>query len=63
LGLDRSASFHVEPDDEEMQEVSTDQAGVLYLKGVRPQVAVRLTRRPVNLPQSIEAGPPAATNR
>jgi hypothetical protein len=56
VGLDHSVAFHVEPDDEEMEEVTTDHAGVVYLKGVRPAIQVRLTRR------SIAADPPAATN-
>jgi hypothetical protein len=56
VGLDHSAAFHVEPDDEEMEEVSTDQAGVLYLKGIRPAIQVRLIRR-LN-----ESGPPASIN-
>jgi len=56
VGLDQETAFHVEPDDEEMEEVSSDHAGVLYLKGVRPGIEVRLTRR------SSGAGPPASTN-
>jgi hypothetical protein len=57
VGLDPVASFHVEPDDEEMEEVSADHAGVLFLKGVRPEIQVRLTRR------STSDGPGTGTDR
>jgi hypothetical protein len=62
VGLEHMASFHVEPDDEEMEEVSTDHEGVLYLKGVRPEIQVRLTPR-LNASRSGEAGPGVETNR
>lgn len=58
VGLERGTAFHVEPDDEEMEELSTDRAGVLFLKGMRPAVPVRLTPRR----QSAGGGPPDSTN-
>jgi hypothetical protein len=52
VGLDARAAYHVEIDDEEMTEAESDPGGIIYLKGVRPRVAVRFTRR------SEAAGPP-----
>ncbi len=57
VGLDHSASYHVEVDDEEMYEVEPDRAGTVYIKGLRPSVGDRFSRR------SERGDLPAATNR
>jgi hypothetical protein len=45
VGLQPKAPYHVEVEDEEMTEISSDVAGSLYVKGLRPGVEVRLEPR------------------
>jgi hypothetical protein len=45
VGLPPRFPFHVEAQDEEMRELSSDPGGVLYLKGLRRQINVRFTAR------------------
>ena len=51
VGLAPRAPYHVEVDDEDMREMTSDPGGILYLKGMRPQTFVRFN------PESVERGP------
>lgn len=44
VGLTPRAPYHVEVDDEEMREMTSDPGGILYFKGVRPETAMRFNR-------------------
>ncbi len=57
VGLDPLSSYHVEVDDEEMYEVEPDRSGTVFIKGLRPAVGVRFSRR------SERADLPGATGR
>jgi hypothetical protein len=57
VGLDPLSSYHVEVDDEEMYEVEPDRSGTVFIKGLRPGVGVRFSRR------SEHGDLPAATDR
>ena len=45
VGLQPNTSFHLEIEDEEMTEVTSGPAGIVFLKGLRSGVLVRLTPR------------------
>ena len=47
VGLEPNRLFHLEIDNEEMTEVTSGAGGILYLKGVRGGVAVRITPRKI----------------
>jgi hypothetical protein len=57
VGLDPASSYHVEVDDEEMYEVEPDRAGTVFIKGLRPGIGIRFSRR------SEHGDLPAATGR
>ncbi len=44
VGLAARTPYHVEVDDEEMREMSSDPGGILYLKGVRPRTTIHFSR-------------------
>lgn len=48
VGLTPRTPFHVEVDDEEMHEAISDPGGILYFKGVRPQVGLRFAAVPAH---------------
>lgn len=47
VGLTPRAPYHVEVDEEEMREMTSDPGGILYFKGVRPDTAVRFNRESI----------------